>query len=127
MSLKSKAIRAVLWSGTDLLLRQGIAFAFAVTLARLLSPEEFGTIGLLAIFVGLATTFVDCGFSSALIQRQDVTYADECTVFWFNLFMGALVACLLGLTAPTIAAFYDLPALTHVVYALSLKDRKSVV
>jgi teichuronic acid exporter len=118
--LKQKAISATLWSGADIFLRQGLQFIIAVILARILSPEEFGTIALLYLFVGLAGVFVDSGFSAALIQSQDVTHIDESTVFWFNLSMGALMAVILLMLAPWIAAFYKLPVLIPLTGVLAL-------
>lgn len=118
--LKQKAKTAVVWSGADILLRQGLQFGISIALARMLSPEEFGTIALLYLFVGLAGAFVDCGFSSALIQRQDITHTDESTVFWFNLAMGAAMALALWLLAPWLASFYKLPILTPLTGLLAL-------
>lgn len=120
MTLKSRALSAVLWSSADVFMRQGLQFCVSIVLARLLSPEEFGTIGLLYVFTGIAAVFVDSGFSSALVQRQDVTHTDESTVFWFNLAMGALVTLILWLSAPAIAAFFVLPILTPLTELLAL-------
>ncbi len=118
--MKSRAISATLWSSADILLRQGLQFAVSIALARLLSPEEFGTIALLYLFIGIASAFVDSGFSAALIQRQDVTHTDESTVFWFNLAMGALVALALWAAAPAIAGFYALPILVPLTAVMAL-------
>ena len=118
--LKKKAITATLWSGADIFLRQGLQFIIAVVLARLLSPEEFGTIALLYLFAGLAGAFVDSGFSAALIQSQDVTHTDESTVFWFNLGTGALMASGLWLLAPWFADFYRMPILIPLTGILAL-------
>lgn len=118
--LKQKAITATLWSGADIFLRQGLQFIIAVVLARLLSPEEFGTIALLYLFVGLAGAFVDSGFSAALIQRQDITLTDESTVFWFNLGTGALMSVGLWLLAPWLADFYGMPILVPLTGVLAL-------
>ena len=118
--LKQKAISATLWSGADIFLRQGLQFVISIGLARLLTPEEFGTIALLYLFVGLASAFVDSGFSSALIQRQDITHTDESTVFWFNLGMGAAMAAGLWLLAPWIAVFFGLPILVPLTYVLAI-------
>jgi teichuronic acid exporter len=120
MSLTQKSLSAVLWSAVDIFLRQGLSFTVSVALARLLSPEQFGTIGLLYLFTGIAGVFVDSGFSAALIQRQDITHADESSVFWFNLGMGLLVAVLLWTLAPLIARFYNLPVLTPLTAVLAL-------
>jgi teichuronic acid exporter len=122
VSLKHKSLSAVFWSGADAFLRQGLSFGVSVILARLLNPEQFGTIGLLYVFIGFANAFVDSGFSAALIQRQDTTHTDESTVFWFNLGMGLLVSVLLGILAPIFAQFYDLPVLIPLtaVFALNI-------
>lgn len=118
--LRQKAISATLWSGADIFLRHGLQFIIAIALARLLTPDEFGTIALLYLFVGLAGVFVDSGFSAALIQRQDITHTDESTVFWFNLGMGTLMAAGLWLFAPSIANFYEQPILTPLTGVLAL-------
>lgn len=116
--LKRRAFSAAAWSGGDLLLRQSLQFAVAVILARLLTPEEFGTVALLYLFTGIAGVFVDSGFSSALIQRQDTTHVDESTVFWFNLSIGAVAAIVLWMLAPYIADFYGISLLVLVTRAL---------
>jgi len=118
--LKRRAINAVLWSTADGFLRQGLQFAVAVALARLLGPSEFGTIALLAIFTGIGTVLLDGGFSAALIQRQDVDRVDESTVFWFNAGIGAVVALVLCALAPAIAAFYHQPVLVPLMLVMAL-------
>lgn len=118
--IKQKAISATLWSGADIFLRQSLHFIIAVILARLVTPEEFGTIALLYLFVGLAGAFVDSGFSAALIQSQDVTHTDESTVFWFNLGTGTLMASGLWLLAPWFADFYRMPILIPLTGILAL-------
>ncbi|MCX7088113.1 MAG: lipopolysaccharide biosynthesis protein [Methylococcales bacterium] len=127
MTLKSRALSATLWSGADIFMRQGLQFCVSIALARLLSPEEFGTIALLYLFTGIATAFVDSGFSTALIQRQVVTHTDESTVFWFNLAIGALVALGLWALAPFIATFFSLPILMPLTGLLALNIFLSAV
>jgi teichuronic acid exporter len=118
--LKQKARTAILWAGGDVMVRQGIQTFVAIALARLLTPEIFGTVALLSIFVALAELFVDSGFSSALIRKQDVTHADESTVFWFNLAIGVAVALILLAIGPWIAWFYSLPILTPLAAVMAL-------
>ena len=118
--LKKRAFLATLWSAADVFLRQGLQIVVTVVLARLLSPEEFGIIALLSLFIGLSSVLVDSGFSSALIQKQDATHDEESTVFWFNLTIGILATGVLWIAAPYIADFYQQPVLVNVVYALSL-------
>jgi teichuronic acid exporter len=118
--LKQRALSATFWSGMDVVLRQAVQFVVAIVLARLLSPDEFGTFGLLLLFTGIASVFVDGGFSAALIQRQDIDQTDESTVFWFNLFAGILVALGLYATAPAIAAFYQRPILVPLMALMAV-------
>ena len=118
--LVAKAKSAVLWSGADIFLKNGLQFGVSIALARLLSPEEFGTVALLYFFLGIGGAFVDSGLSSALIQKREVTSTDESTVFWFNLSVGSLVALALWAAAPAIAAFYHLPVLAPLTRVMAL-------
>jgi teichuronic acid exporter len=118
--LKRQAFFATLWSAADVFLRQGLQLFVTIALARLLSPEEFGTIALLSLFIGISAVVVDSGFSSALIQKQDTTLDEESTVFWFNLVASILATLLLCLCASYIARFYSQPALTNIIYVVSL-------
>lgn len=118
-SLRRKSVTAVAWSGAEVFLRQGLQLLVAIILARLLGPEEFGTIALLYLFTGLSLAFIDSGFSAALIQRQDISRTDESTVFWFNLGMGAVTATSLILAAPWIAGFFAVPVLVPLTAVLA--------
>jgi O-antigen/teichoic acid export membrane protein len=111
---------AMLWSGADVFMRQGVQFIVAVILARLLSPEEFGTIALLYLFTGIASVFIEGGFSSALVQKQDASHIDESTVFWINLAMGFFAALILWAIAPWIAKFFGYPILVPLTGILAL-------
>jgi O-antigen/teichoic acid export membrane protein len=110
-ALKHKAITGVIWSAIEKFSVQGIQFIIGIVLARLLMPEDFGLIGMLAIFMAISQLFVDSGFSKALIQKQDRTETDYSTVFYFNLGISAFFYVLLFIFAPLIADFYDAPKL----------------
>ena len=79
--LKSKTLIALFWSFLEQIGQQGIQFVISIILARLLLPEEFGLIAMLAIFMAIAQSFLDSGFGRALIQKQDATHIDECSIF----------------------------------------------
>ena len=113
-------VSAVGWSAADILVRQGVQFGISIVLARLLSPEEFGTIALLYLFVGIAGVIADGGLPNALIQRQDTTPADNSTVFWLNLGVGLLMALLFWLSGPWIAALYGIPVLSPLAGVMAL-------
>ncbi len=106
-SLTKRTIKSSIWSIIDVLLRQGVGFAISVVLARLLSPADYGTIGLLMIFITLSNVFVDSGFSSGLIRKIDRTQEDLSTAFIFNIVVSVSVYLLLFITAPLIASFFE--------------------
>jgi O-antigen/teichoic acid export membrane protein len=110
-TLKAKALGAVVWSAAENLSNQGARFVIGVILARLLRPDEFGLIGMLAIFISVARMVADCGFGQALIQKQDATHRDESSVFYVSVVLGFLGAAILFGAAPLIASFYHQPQL----------------
>lgn len=118
-TLHQKTTSAAKWSALDVFMRQGAQFVITIVLARILVPEDFGVIAMLSMFTGVAGVFIDNGFSAALIQRQNTTNADESTVFFFNLGMGAVTALLLCAAAPWIATFFKLPVLKYLSYAMA--------
>ena len=118
--LKNKTLHALFWSFLERFSQQGIQFVISIILARLLLPEQFGLIAMLMIFMAVAQSFINSGFGAALIQKQDVTHLDECSIFYFNILVGFLAAGLLCLAAPWIAIFYNQPMLVPLTYALSL-------
>ncbi len=75
----------VLWSAVERFSLQGVQFVINIIMARLLLPENYGMIGMLAIFLQISQTFIDGGFTNALIQRKDKTEVDFSTVFYFNI------------------------------------------
>ncbi|MGD0960003.1 MAG: lipopolysaccharide biosynthesis protein [Methylomonas sp.] len=120
MSLTQKSLSAVLWSGVDIFLRQGLQFFLSIILARLLTPEDFGLIAIMTLFTGVGGIFIESGFCQALVQRQDITPADESTVFYFNLAAGLIVALGLCAASPWIAAYFDKPILQALTYIMAL-------
>jgi teichuronic acid exporter len=118
--LKSRSMAALGWSAIDVAGRQGIQFIVTLVLARLLSPAEFGIIGMLSLFIALAGSFVDSGFGSALIQRRQVTEADKSSVFYFNTAVGAVMALALFAAAPWISEFYREPILAPLTRWMAL-------
>lgn len=121
-SLKNKAISGVLWSGIERFSTQGVQFLIELFMARLLLPSDYGVIAMLAIFIAIARSLIDSGFSNALIQKTNRNQDDYSTVFYFNIVVAGAVYVLLYFLAPFIAAFYDMPLLTPVtrIFSLSL-------
>ncbi len=120
MSLKNETIKGTFWSSVEKLSFLGIQFVLQVILARLLTPYDYGIVGILAVFITIAGSFIDCGFTSALIQNQKRTETDFSTAFYFNFIASLLCYVILFFIAPYIALFYKLPILTSVTRVLTL-------
>ncbi len=116
-NLKRKAVNGFFWSMLESILSQGQGMIFGIFLARMLSPGEFGLVGMITIFISIAQVFVDSGLSQALIGKQQCTRLDYSTIFWANIFIGLLAYVIIWFCAPLIADFYQKPELiklTHV-------------
>ena len=107
----SQTIKSVVWSAVERFSVQAIQFVITIILARLVAPSEFGLIAMLAIFIAIAQSFVDSGFSSALVQKKNRTEIDFSTVFYFNIVISLLLYIVLFLSAPYIALYYKEPLL----------------
>ncbi|MEC5156971.1 lipopolysaccharide biosynthesis protein [Chryseobacterium sp. MP_3.2] len=121
MEYKSKdLVKGFIWSGVDKL---GIVFlmlALELVLARLLLPKDYGVIGVVLVFISLAITFSEGGFTNALIQNLDRTEVDYSTVFYFNLAASILIVIVLYFLAPSIERFFRIPDLTLILRVISL-------
>lgn len=97
----------MIWVGAQKFGTLIITFLSNIILARLLSPDDYGMIGMLAIFIAISNTFIDGGFGSALIQKSHPTQKDYSTVFYWNIFLGVALYILLYASAPLIESFYN--------------------
>lgn len=120
MSLKQKTINGLFWSFIDSFATQGVQFIVGIILARILSPREFGLIGMITVFIAISQSFVDSGFSNALIRKKNCTQKDYSTVFYFNLLVGVLFYIILFFSASTISAFFEEPQLTLLLKVLGI-------
>jgi O-antigen/teichoic acid export membrane protein len=120
MSLKDKAVKGVSWSLVERIGMQGIKFILGIILARLLTPEDFGLVGMVAVFFAIAQVFIDSGFGHAYIQKEEVSDNDANTVFYTNFSISLLLYGLLWLFAPAIAKFYDQPQLTELTRVMGV-------
>ena len=119
-NLKQKTKKGLYCSAASNFANQGMRFVFGLILARLLSPDAYGVIGMLTVFLCVVQVFIDCGFSQALIAKQDRTQTDFSTEFYFNIGVGLIGYCLLFISAPFIADFYNMPLLTSVLRVVGL-------
>lgn len=119
-SLKNKTIKGVGWSAADALLGQGVTFIVGLVLARLLSPDEYGLIGICLIFTTVLNGIVDSGFSNALIRKKDVTDEDYNTMFTTNMAISIVLYVLLFISAPLVSDFFHRIELTALVRVTGL-------
>lgn len=118
--LKQKTIAGLKWSAIERFATQGIGFVISIVIARILSPSDYGLIGMISIFIAVSNVFVGAGFGSALIRKQDRTEADCSTVFYYNILVSTLFYFLLFIAAPWIAQFYHTPELTTITRVVGL-------
>lgn len=120
MSLKEKTVKALFWSFADNFINLGGQFIVGIILARILSPREFGLVGMLSIFIAISQTFIDSGFSNALIRKKDCTQRDYSTVFYFNLAVSIFCYALLFIFSRYISSFFKEPQLEVLLKILGL-------
>ncbi len=106
-SLKDKTVRGVGWSAIDNVTQYAVTFVVSIVLARLLSPEDYGLLGIITIFTAICTALINGGFSSALIRKKDATEDDYNTAFIVNLGMSLLLYAVIFFCAPLIARFFE--------------------
>lgn len=119
-SLKDKTVKGASWTAIDSIARYGITFVVGIVLARLLSPDEYGLIGILTIFINLFNVIVDGGFAHALIRKKDATDEDYCTVFYTNLVISIFLAATLFLCAKPISVFFERDELFDLTRVMSI-------
>jgi O-antigen/teichoic acid export membrane protein len=116
-SLKDKTVKGVAWSGIDNFVQFGVSFLVSIVLARLLSPDDYGLIGIITIFTAICTTLINGGFTTALIRKKGATDDDYNTAFIVNLGVSLLLYAVIYLCSSFIADFFhrqELVTLTQV-------------
>ncbi|MBQ6769844.1 MAG: lipopolysaccharide biosynthesis protein [Bacteroidales bacterium] len=133
--MKQKAVKGMAWSAVQRYSTMLIQFVSGIILARLLTPYDYGCIGMLMIFMVLAESMIDGGFGSALIQKKNPTQTDYSTIFFWNMGLSVVLYAVLFLSAPAIARFYGIPLLSNVlrvqglvlfVYAFNIVQRNQL-
>ena len=119
-SIASQSIKGAFWSAVERFSLQGIQFVIGIILARLLSPSDFGLIGMLAIFLSISQIFIDCGFSNALIRLKNVSKEDYGTAFLVTFLISCACFVILFFLAPFVSDFYQIPELKSVMRVVSL-------
>lgn len=120
MSRSKNTITNFLWRFAERCGAQGVSFIVSLVLARLLSPDDYGTVALMTVFISILSVFIDSGFSAALIQKKDADDLDFSSIFYFNLVSCGLMYLILFFAAPLISAFYGRAEMTAMLRVLGI-------
>ena len=113
--------RSLIWKLLERFSVQLVSFVVTIVIARILSPDEYAVIALIAIFISLGDVLVEGGLGTALVQKKDADNTDFSTIFFFSLAAASVLYLLLFLTAPAISSFYGQPGLVPVIRVLALE------
>lgn len=119
-TLKNRTVKGTIWSSIERFSVQAIQFVVMIFMARVLTPADYGIVGMVTIFIAVSQSLVDSGFSQALIRKQDRSSVDNSTVFFFNIVVGVALYFILFFCAHPIARFYDQPVLIEVTRLVAL-------
>ena len=117
---KNKVISSLIWKFLERGGVQGIQFVLSIILARLVTPEDYGVIAILLVFIQIATVFIHSGFNTALIQKKESDDLDFSSIFYLSFFVAAVLYVILFFTAPFVAKFYKSEDLTKLLRVISL-------
>ena len=118
--IRKKTTSGMKWNAIERLSILIFSFSINIILARLLSPSDYGIIGMLAVFISISEVFVNSGFGVALIQNKNRTEVDFSTAFYYNFFLSIIFYIILYFTSPIIASFYETPSLILITRVLGL-------
>lgn len=111
--LKEKTVKGILWGGMNNGFQQILNLVIGIFLARILTPEDYGVVGVLTVFSATASALQEGGFVSAINNKKQINQSELSSVFWFSLGCSVICYWILFFCAPYIALFYSLPELTH--------------
>lgn len=116
----SKALKGAYWGFLDSFLGQGLPFIANIYIARILSPDDFGLIGMVAFFIALSQVIVESGFTNSLIRKLNCNEDDFSTVFFTNLIYGLAASVIIIFSADYIALLYKEPKIAPIIQVLSI-------
>ncbi len=119
-NLKNKVFSGFAWKFAERILVQGVTFVVSLVIARILEPEDYGLLGMILVYINIATVIVVNGFNAALIQNQQADEKDFSTIFYISLIISIVLYGIIYLLAPFIAGFYNQDELTNLLRVLSL-------
>ena len=121
---KNKVISSLIWKFLERGGVQGVQFVLSIILARLVSPEDYGVIAILLVFIQIATVFIQSGFNTALIQKKEADDIDFSSIFYLSFFVAAILYVILFFGAPLAASFYKIEELYSLINQLKVKEKE---
>ncbi len=119
--IKKKVFSGLFWKFGERITAQLISLIVSVILARILSPEDYGAVAIVMVFIALANVFVSSGFGNALIQKKEADNLDFSSVFYINILLSLFLYFILFFLSPIIAEFYDMPVLSPALRVLGIR------
>lgn len=119
-NITQETLKGAKWTAIEKVSLQAIQFIIGIILAKLLSPSDFGLVGMLTFFIALSQTFIDGGFGNALIRKIDCTETDYSTAFYFNIGIGIICYVFLFAVSPWIAIFFNKPILSDLLKVIAI-------
>lgn len=120
-NLKQKVMFGMVWKFGERIIAQVISFIVSIVLARILTPEDYGLVALVNIFIVVADVFVSSGLNTSLIQKKDATQLDFSTIFYCSLVLSMIIYGILFTIAPFVADIYQNDTLTLIIRIFALK------
>lgn len=117
---KNKIISGLFWKFAERMGAQGVNLIVSIILARILNPEDYGTVALVTIFITISNVFIENGLSTALIQKKDTDDIDFSTVFYCNMAISVVLYILIFCVSPIIADFYNNQELIKIIRILAI-------
>lgn len=118
---KEKVISSFVWTFGERILAQVVSLVVGVVLARILSPDDYGAVSIVMVFIAICNVFVSSGFGTAIVRKKEVSSVDYNTAFFISLDIAIVLYCILFFSAPFIASFYQLEILQPVIRVLGLR------
>lgn len=119
--MRKKVLTGLIWKFGERISAQFVSLIVSVTLARLLLPEDYGSVAIVMVFIEIANVFVSNGFGNALIQKQNADNLDFSSVFYVNILVSLIIYAIIFITAPWVAGFYKMPILSSTLRVLGIR------
>ena len=120
-SEKASILSGVGWSYAERIMAQAITLLISIVLARLLSPDHYGVISIVTVFITIGDALVVGGFGNALVQKKETEEIDFNSICWVSITVSLAVYCILFLSAPLVSTFYSMPQLTPIIRVMGIK------